>query len=158
MKLLVDMWLLRKDILLSKFKFMKFRFASCEKFSVVAKQNDWWNKCQICNYTWEGVGMADVFVCVRRTRDEVKALLVFHTGFNLAGEQVQPGWRFVRLHDRRGKRKEKKKVTLWCLCSAPQWKLFRDDIAEMERNDVIPMQKAVCVAHAYCCNDCKTFQ
>lgn len=53
--------------------------------------------------------MAHVFVCVRRTRDEVEALLVFHTGFNLAGEQVQSGWRFVRLHERRGTTKEKKK-------------------------------------------------
>ena len=36
------------------------------------------------------------------TRDEVEAFLVFHAGFNLTGEQVESGWRFVRLRERRG--------------------------------------------------------
>jgi len=31
------------------------------------------------------------------TRDEVEAFLVFNAWFNLTGEQVEPGRRFIRL-------------------------------------------------------------
>lgn len=42
----------------------------------------------------------DLLKCL--TRDEVEAFLVLHAGFNLTGEQVESGWRFVRLRERRG--------------------------------------------------------
>lgn len=35
------------------------------------------------------------------TRDKVKAFLILHAGFNLTGEQVESGGRFVRLKSRK---------------------------------------------------------
>lgn len=150
MKLLVDKWLLRKDILLSKFRFM-----SCEKFNVVAKQNDNNNNINARSVIILGKGLAwlmCLFVCVVR---EMRSKHFLSSTLGLTWQVSRfslVGGLFGCMKEEE-QEKKKKKVTLWCLCSAPQWKLFRDDIAEMERNDVILMQKAFCVARAYCCND-----
>lgn len=40
-------------------------------------------------------------ICDTLTRNKVKAFLILHAGFNLTGEQVESGGRFVRLKSRK---------------------------------------------------------